>query len=506
MAIFYENVNSIRKFMKPEMVDEDIVQSTVDHYDHVWKKSLSYNIEKFSDNLHPDLQKDFTYFLFGDVLKDVDLFSGAEESFYQLLGVHLRQVYVKKDEDVIRCNDVQGMLYIIMKGNISITVAYSNICHMQKGGIFGNFTRHSKIRQTILAQAQVHTSLLMIEGPMFHNIIKDYPEIVKRVEKVIAMRYEFQEPKQSTKRRLSIEADNDADSKSYRIWRRRGIKLLVKPDSTFFKYYDIIMNVHLACLSSMFLLHMIVIHPSPYPLYYTVTKYFLDCLYFSKIIIYMHLIYIDPESGIKVEDLRKIRKRYIKSTFILDVFTVIPIALIITYIPANLQSEKEYFELNRVFRFFYLFIHAAQRKKKISSSQLFRWFYLLYVLTFLLQFLTCIWWVTACPTGFCYYLKDSDAHKPSVYLLEKDRLASMILAYKYVITVFTTSSLRDICPLTIAELGVSMMITFTTIYATASLTSAFASILVTQNCSMRMYEHKIEEMTKYIQVRCSFNH
>lgn len=83
-------------------------------------------------------------------------------------------------------------------------------------------------------------------------------------------------------------------------------------------------------------------------------------------------------------------------------------------------------------------------------------------------------------------------------------MASMILAYKYVVTVFTTSSLRDICPITLPQLWVSMLIIFATIYATVVLTSAFASILVTQNCTMSIYEYKIVEMIKYLQVSIFF--
>lgn len=152
LTLFQENVNSIKKFMKPELVDEDVVQMTIDHYDHVWKKSHGNRLENFCSELHPNLLKDFTYFLFGESLQKIELFEGAEESFFQMIGVHLQQVFVKKDEDIIRCNDIQDKIYIVYKGSVEINVANTSICVLKQGGIFGNITKHGKIRQTILGE------------------------------------------------------------------------------------------------------------------------------------------------------------------------------------------------------------------------------------------------------------------------------------------------------------------------------------------------------------------
>lgn len=231
--------------------------------------------------------------------------------------------------------------------------------------------------------------MLVIDNSLFHKIIKSYPVIISRVERAILMRYEYMESKDSIEQKeeeIYIESQENL-----RNWWRAKMCKFINSEFKWYKAYNYIMSVHLACISSMYFLHMIVIQSGKKPASYDYCKYFVDLIYLSKIYVGFHLTYIDPDSGIVVEDFRLIRERYMKSTFILDLFTCLPLKFCVTLFTKKFANRTEYLDLNRIGRFSFLFLYYLQFKKKIGTGQHLRWVFLLYLLTTLLQIITCIW-------------------------------------------------------------------------------------------------------------------
>lgn len=105
-----------------------------------------------------------------------------------------------------------------------------------------------------------------------------------------------------------------------------------------------------------------------------------------------------------------------------------------------------------------------------------------------------------CPNNTCTYNANSDPHGKDNYVPEKDSWRSELLAYKYVINVFTTTSMTAVFPITLAELGVSSIITLATLYSMSQLTSNYASLLITVKYSMSAYEYKLRELLAFMTV------
>lgn len=84
----------------------------------------------------------------------------------------MKELYFKKDAEIIRCNDVQSMLFFVHRGKVDVTMAKTKLTTMGKGGIFGCMARMGKTRQTITVVAKVHVGVLAIEATMFHKVIK----------------------------------------------------------------------------------------------------------------------------------------------------------------------------------------------------------------------------------------------------------------------------------------------------------------------------------------------
>lgn len=84
--------------------------------------------------------------------------------------MHMTEMYFKKDAIIIRCNDVQNMLYFVHRGKVDVMMANTRLTTMGKGGIFGCLVRQGKTRQTITVVARVHVAVLAIETVMFHKV------------------------------------------------------------------------------------------------------------------------------------------------------------------------------------------------------------------------------------------------------------------------------------------------------------------------------------------------
>lgn len=162
--------------MKEELVDESLVENTIEDHRYLWKnKDVGLAIASLSD-FHDHLHVDLVYNLYGNVLKACQAFAEADESFFRLLSAELSEEYFSKDSEIIRCNDIQNLVYIVKKGSVNIVLAKSKLCSMGKGGMFGCFKKRGKIRQTITAVAKVHVSVLTVQNSILHKVI-NYVEV-----------------------------------------------------------------------------------------------------------------------------------------------------------------------------------------------------------------------------------------------------------------------------------------------------------------------------------------
>lgn len=159
--------------MKHEMVDETLVEATIDDHRFLWKNANVSNVTTSMSDFHDHLRVELIYQLYEGTLRSCDAFEGADESFYRELGANLKQSYFSKDSEIIRCNDIQDMVYIVERGTVDVMLAKTKLCSLGRGGIFGCFQKYGKMRQTITVIANVHVSLLEISSSELHKVNKE---------------------------------------------------------------------------------------------------------------------------------------------------------------------------------------------------------------------------------------------------------------------------------------------------------------------------------------------
>lgn len=132
LTIFQERVKSFLKFVEKENIDEDLVNATVDHYEYIWKRTQGTDTDNVFRDFHPQLHQDVSYFLYSSTLHNIEFFQDAQEGFYTHFGMHVQELHFRKDSVIIRCNDVQSLMYIVYKGGVDIKVAKARVCILGK--------------------------------------------------------------------------------------------------------------------------------------------------------------------------------------------------------------------------------------------------------------------------------------------------------------------------------------------------------------------------------------
>lgn len=244
------------------------------------------------------------------------------------------------------------------------------------------------------ATATDHTDLLVMEANLFHKIIPDYKLIHGRITMANQMRCEYMEsPMQALKQNLRSKSQ---ETESRGICSKIYHKLfgaVINHDSHFYRLYNYLVSVHACTMSGLYSMYVAFIHPD---ILETTQKsifnrYVLDFVILTRIYVEMHVTYIDRESRQLIDDLRLIRRRYLRSKFFFDVFISLPLNTIIYYMFTYNWKVTRYFLFNRMMRVFYIFIYYNQLKLKMLTKVHLRWTFCIYTILIYLQFLVCLW-------------------------------------------------------------------------------------------------------------------
>lgn len=366
---------------------------------------------------------------------------------------------------------------------------------------------------------QVHTDIIYINSNAFHKVIKHYDNIKERIKSANSLNTEFWESVEANKSSRAAaasitpqsEIEIEGESTDSRMFSKSGsrtqtltklAKKTIKHNSLFYQIWVQIMCFHVAAISSLVTSYFIFMSGEETFFYFTVFKYTLDVLYLSKIYIGFRLSYLNPDSGLIVTDLNTIGWKYFKRMFWMDLFTLFPADVLLMLLGKS-STWVKYFSINRIFRYVYMVMYHNDCKYKLKVSMYVRWSYLIYDIMFATQILTCIWWLCACNDNMCSYRKDKDENKQE-FVKEKSNYISNLLAYQYIINLFTISGLRSTTPLTKLQVFVTIFITLISQYITAVVARAVASYLVVKYSEMSEYEYNIQELRDYLKVSFSF--
>lgn len=389
MSAFYSYVYS-------ENIDEGLIEKTIDHYQYMWKRTLGMDLKTRMMTFYPQLHLDCAMQLYYYALKAVPIFEMADIGFFRKLAVHVNQISIQKDSKMIRCNDIQEYVYIVLKGKIDIVIAETKMCSLMKGGIFGNLSKLNRIRQKISAVAVVNTDLLYIHSFNFRRIVSNFPYINGYFERVNLLGYEYlqanadyfdEEDVVNISNRDLRKADSDVKGGLHKIF-----TYTLSQSNKYVKIWDYVTCMYVAPLSTVAFIYVAVIQPFPMVTWEYAMLYVLDAYFVSRIVVSLILSFVDLDLGIVVTDRRVIAVNYLTSfrAFGMDLITLLPIELV-PILCSSPQNVVSLCIINRCLRYYFLIRYHNERKERLDATRHIRVLYLVYLCLVFLQLMVALW-------------------------------------------------------------------------------------------------------------------
>ena len=107
--------------------------------------------------------------------------------------------------------------------------------------------------------------------------------------------------------------------------------------------------------------------------------------------------------------------------------------------------------------------------------------------------------ITACFHRNCLYIHNNYG-RPSEFKESETSWSSVLIAYTYIVGIFTSTSIRKVVPVNLQELIVSLVLAFCVQYQIATLASGFANFIIIENSTMSHYQHDINKLKIYLKV------
>ncbi|XP_017776010.1 PREDICTED: uncharacterized protein LOC108562248 [Nicrophorus vespilloides] len=468
------SIKNYMRFIKDKCVGNKSRNEILAHVENIWQKCKGEVPSVIFGRFYPKLKHDVFCALNRDALNNSVLFDEVDESFMRLLVPHLEEYDYKKDADIIRCNDVQQMVYIVGKGKVEISLAGHIMCALKAGGTFGCFKRSGSTRQTISVKALVHTRILCIHSQLFHEIIDMFPLVRIRVEKLIAVNSEFVEDKQ-------IERESGVGSfRSSRSF-RFVTGAIIRENCVYYMIFDYITCVHVATITSFITLFISPIYPGEFNLLYWVLTdvYFVVAMYIQSMV-----SYTEPESGISILKLKPILKRYFKSfRFIIAMLTNIPFYLIHEYFYKDCY-EQGCFTIHKCLRILYLLEYYTCFVKKGNVPKHIQWVFLFYLPLFILQVIFNVWWWAR------YAIEEEEGA-----VVTQSKILSV---YLHVFNVFTTTGIIDtVSIISFHRILGNLLVLVICFFLLTYLTVVLSKMLLTNNYNIHIYKIRAQMFKNY---------
>lgn len=297
LSQYQENLQNLKLYMKNKRVDMILQKQLIDNFELRWSREKGKNVSNLMHKFHYTLCQDFLYNIYGKVLYENSIFPGEGKKFFRNLIVHTTHKTILKGGRIIHVNDVRCMLCMVFKGIVDIVASDGTVLDsLGVGGMFGNLDGLPNVRLTINIVANSHVEMLTVNSTLFHNILRQYPNLLT-IFKMTTERFVHYLP---CKQKTSVNEDEGQEIKIRGSFLTRICFVfkneVLEPSSWKIHVWQLIF-LTLACYVAVFL-DLFQKALSEFDLPYIIIQYFCDLLYIINYYIVQHLAFEDENGNI----------------------------------------------------------------------------------------------------------------------------------------------------------------------------------------------------------------
>lgn len=383
LTVYQEATRVLMKFLNLRKIDEKLKFELIEHFEYVFFKLRGINLENCFSVYSNALKEEAMYKIFGNVLKESNIFRGASPSFFRSLLLHVKHQLILRRGIISRVNDVSGTIFFIFKGEVEVLGPdYNRLLVLPRGSVFGNLDEVALSRRTLTMVAKGHVELLEINTINFYTILNRYGKLKAQFKKMTMINVDYLAGGRLPKiTRIAAEPQrrqehHARESKHVRVRQKTiltqifGHMFSIRGMTRGMQIWDSFILIVVCFIG--FIVELYRFTMSDRALTLTILLYLFDFLYIVRIYLKFHMSFVD-EMGAFMTNRKSIAKHYLKTQngFRLDIITIIPfefIAGVFIHNEALFWKIFIYSRCNRFIRLFFVVDYFRKTNKKININ------------------------------------------------------------------------------------------------------------------------------------------
>lgn len=496
-----ESVGLYWFFVQNEGGSKDLAMKIANHSRFQFIRLRGIKMNVFINTLHPSLQSDLTYAIYYKSMLCLHEFVGESVSFMKRLTKKVDEIYYKKNNEIIKVNEVSDLIYFIREGHINVyNSEKSFVKQLGPGSMFGSFQVLGKKRHEKEFVSCGQSNILVIQSSQFFVILKDYGQQYEKkfLQETKGLEFILYNPnpiidvlpkteqKSDEQKRHSVDSrDSVIDDSEMYSWLHRNL--------SWYKWSMFFICVIVPYIT-VFPLLLSIICEKKHHAFYVTTIYFLDVISSLKIFLNLCSTYIDEITGIYISSMLQIRMEYLlePSKFLLDFISCFPIEILVYFMEREWYSI---YRLNRMLKIIIMVNYMKYHKDKIYVRPFLRWFEFIALVSLLPFISSCLWQYTTC------HKSCTIVHEHQIITVT-DPYQIFLHSCREIVTLYTFSPSYHLQkPWNTMESIVILIISLVSFMILPVIIGCFTQISQMSNHTRKIFDYNVQCMKLYLQLR-----
>ncbi|GJQ71412.1 hypothetical protein Trydic_g11138 [Trypoxylus dichotomus] len=189
LIVHTNNMLQLLNYFAEEKIPKALQKKVAEHFIQTWNMTYGFPKKTIISAFHLPLKTEFCLHWYLGTLSKVAVFEDAGMGFFRHIAYHLDEVFLKRDHDVIKVNDIVNAIFIVHKGEITIySPTGGAFAVLREGGMFGNLDNIHCTRSMVRATTTMTTDLLVVNTTEFYNVLQHgYSFVHKKIQNFLLL-------------------------------------------------------------------------------------------------------------------------------------------------------------------------------------------------------------------------------------------------------------------------------------------------------------------------------
>jgi voltage-gated potassium channel len=188
---YLANLEELSTLVKLRPIPKDLQRRIRNYHTYMYNQRLGYDEMSFLEKLPESLKVELSMCLKKDLINNITLFKGLEESFLRDMALHLSPVVLTPGDYVFREGDEALNMYFVVHGELLVLKGEEEriISTLEQGDFFGEIALFKDLPRTASVRAVSYCDLYKLSRDRFDLVLMNHPGVSEEVTKIAEDRF-----------------------------------------------------------------------------------------------------------------------------------------------------------------------------------------------------------------------------------------------------------------------------------------------------------------------------